>query len=68
MVHKTPIDGLNTNPDGSYVTDEQGLGFSYAKLDDYLLYGIEPDPKKLEKIEKMHQRGIAKNRMLSFEF
>lgn len=68
LVHKTPIDGLNTNPDGSYVTDEQGLGFSYAELDDYLLYGIEPDPKKLEKIEKMHRRGIAKNRMLSFEF
>ena len=68
LVHKTPIDGLNTNPDGSYVTDEQGLGFSYAELDDYLLYGIKPDSKKLEKIEKMHQRGIAKNRMLSFEF
>ena len=67
LVHKTPIDGLNTNPDGSYVTDEQGLGFSYEELDNYLLYGIRPLPNILEKIEKMHERGIAKNRMLGFK-
>ena len=67
LVNKTPIDGLNTNPDGSYVTDEQGLGFSYEELDNYLLYGIRPLPNILEKIEKMHERGITKNRMLSFK-
>lgn len=66
LVHKTPIDGLNTNADGSYVTDEQGLGFSYDELDDYLLDNIKPSPEKLERIEKLHERGIAKNRMLTF--
>lgn len=67
LVHKTPIDGLNTNPDGSYVTDEQGLGFSYDEIDDYLLEGIKPSEEKLERIEALHIRGIAKNRMLTFE-
>ena len=66
LVHKTPIDGLNTNADGSYVTDEQGLGFSYDELDDYLLDDVKPSPEKLERIEKLHERGIAKNRMLIF--
>ena len=66
LVHKTPIDGLNTNTDGSYVTDEQGLGFSYDELDDYLLDDVKPSPEKLERIEKLHERGIAKNRMLTF--
>ena len=66
LVHKTPIDGLNTNADGSYVTDEQGLGFTYDELDDYLLDGIKPSAEKLERIEKLHERGIAKNRMLTF--
>lgn len=66
LVHKTPIDGLNTNADGSYVTDEQGLGFSYDELDDYLLDDVKPSPEKLERIEKLHERGIAKNRMLTF--
>ena len=66
LVHKTPIDGLNTNADGSYVTDEQGLGFTYDELDDYLLDDIKPSPEKLERIKKLHERGIAKNRMLTF--
>ena len=66
LVHKTPIDGLNTNADGSYVTDEQGLGFSYDELDDYLCDGVKPSPEKLERIEKLHKRGIAKNKMLAF--
>ena len=66
LVHKTPIDGLNTNTDGSYVTDEQGLGFSYDELDDYLLDDVKPSPEKLGRIEKLHERGIAKNRMLTF--
>lgn len=39
LVHKTPMDGLNLNPDGSYVTDEQNLGITYAEIDDYLLNG-----------------------------
>lgn len=36
LVHKTPIDGLNTNPDGSYVTDEESLGITYENIHSYL--------------------------------
>jgi NAD+ synthase len=67
LVHKIPMDGLNRNSDGSYVTDEQNLGFSYDELDEYLLNGVKPSKDKLEKIEQLHQRGIAKNKMLVFE-
>jgi NAD+ synthase len=67
LVHKTPIDGLKTNPDGSYVTDEQSLGFTYSELDDYLLMGKLPTDEKLGKIERMHRRAVAKNKMLVFE-
>ena len=67
LVHKTPIDGLNTNEDGSYVTDEQSLGFTYAELDEYLLDGKFPSDEKLGKIERMHRRAVAKSKMLTFE-
>ena len=66
LVHKTPIDGLKTNPDGSYVTDEQSLGFTYEELDNYLLNGIVPSEEKLEKIENLHQRAVAKRRLLAY--
>ena len=36
LVHKTPIDGLNTNADGSYVTDEQSMGVSYDDIHKYV--------------------------------
>lgn len=67
LVHKTPMDGLNTNDDGSYVTDEQNLGFTYNELDDYLLKEKLPSDEKLGRIERMHKRAVAKNRMLAFE-
>ncbi len=63
LVHKTPIDGLKTNEDGSYVTDEQSLGFTYEELDNYLLNGIVPSEEKLERIEQLHARGVAKRQM-----
>lgn len=66
LVHKTPIDGLNTNADGSYVTDEQGLGFSYAVLDKYLETGEIESEELKEKIGKMHIRAEKKSKMLSF--
>ena len=40
LVHKTPIDGLNIKEDGSYVTDEDNLGVTYAEIDSYL--GVNP--------------------------
>lgn len=36
LVHKTPIDGLNTNEDGSYVTDEQSMGVTYEDIHRYV--------------------------------
>lgn len=69
LVHKTPIDGLNTNVDGSYVTDEQSLGFSYAELDDYLLLGKEPSSEKMDKIKKLHNKNKFKGTLPeSFKF
>lgn len=35
LTHKTPIDGLNTNDDGSYVTDEQSMGVTYEQIHHY---------------------------------
>lgn len=40
LVHKTPIDGLNVKEDGSYVTDEDNLGVTYAEIDSYI--GVNP--------------------------
>ena len=67
LVHKVPIDGLKTNEDGSYVTDEQSLGFTYEELDNYLLNGIVPSEEKLERIEQLHARGVAKRQMGVYE-
>lgn len=36
LVHKTPIDGLKTNADGSYMTDEQSLGVTYDDIHSYI--------------------------------
>ncbi len=63
LVHKAPIDGLKTNEDGSYVTDEQSLGFTYEELDSYLLNVIMPSEEKLERIRQLHARGVAKRQM-----
>ncbi len=36
LVFKTPMDGLNTHEDGSYVTDEEILGVSYDTIEAHL--------------------------------
>lgn len=36
LVHKTPIDGLKTNSDGTYITDEQSMGITYDELHSYI--------------------------------
>lgn len=36
LVHKTPIDGLKTNSDGSYMTDEQSMGVTYDDIHSYI--------------------------------
>lgn len=53
LVHKTPIDGLNVNPDGSYVTDEQKMGVSYA---DIHLYARQPEKISMELYKKIFAR------------
>lgn len=50
LVHKTPIDGLNTNPDGSYVTDEQSLGVTYEDIHTYLRFPKPDIPSETVKI------------------
>lgn len=60
LVHKTPIDGLNTNEDGSYVTDEQSLGITYDEIHSYArFYEILPE-KIFNKIKEKEIKNIFK--------
>lgn len=54
FVEKIPEDGLS----GKY--DEDNFGFTYAELDDYLLYDKKPDAPTLELIESMHRANMHK--------
>ena len=54
LVDKTPIDGLCGK------TDEENLGFTYAELDRYIREGIEPEPAKKEKIDRLHKMNAFK--------
>ena len=62
LVDKVPIDGLCGK------TDEDNLGFTYAELDRYIREGIEPEPDKKEKIDRMHRINAFKRKLMpSFE-
>ena len=62
LVDKVPIDGLCGK------TDEDNLGFTYAELDRYIREGIEPEPAKKEKIDRMHRMNEFKLKLMpSFE-
>lgn len=67
LVHKTPIDGLKTNADGSYVTDEQSLGITYQEIHDYLRNDVvnprisELQSKNLFKLELIPEYYLADN-------
>lgn len=50
LVHKTPVDGLNTDEDGSYVTDEQVLGLTYENIHSYIR---EPGPMEFDEFQKI---------------
>ena len=55
LVHKTPIDGLVTKEDGSYLTDEDSLGVSYDDIHSY----IRGDKSiSLEVSEKIRQKEL----------
>lgn len=57
LVVKVPIDGLETNADGSgrFYSDEHAMGFTYKELDDYLDFGTSGSKLSDEKIMKKHQ-------------
>ena len=58
LVDKIPIDGLCGK------TDEDNLGFTYAELDSYIREGIEPEPAKKEKIDRMHRINAFKLQLM----
>ena len=60
LVHKTPIDGLNTNPDGSYVTDEQSLGITYDEIHSYIRGDRKLDENVYNKIKDKQKKNMFK--------
>ena len=60
LTHKTPIDGLNTNPDGSYVTDEESMGVTYADIHSYIRGDKVLDKEIFEFIGKKEKQNKFK--------
>ena len=60
LVHKTPIDGLNTNEDGSYVTDEQSLGITYEDIHSYIRGDRKLDESIRNKIMDKQEKNMFK--------
>ena len=58
LVDKVPTDGLCGK------TDEDNLGFTYAELDRYIREGIEPEPEKKEKIDRLHRINAFKLQLM----
>jgi NAD+ synthase len=58
LVEKVPIDGLCGK------TDEDNLGFTYAELDAYIREGIDPEPSKKERIDRLHKINLFKLRFM----
>ena len=58
LVEKIPIDGLCGK------TDEENLGFLYSELDRYIRTGEIDDPKKKERIDRMHERNLFKLQLM----
>ena len=58
LVDKVPIDGLCGK------TDEENLGFTYAELDRYIREGVEPQPEKKEKIDRLHKQNEFKLKLM----
>ncbi len=65
LVHKTPIDGLNTNPDGSYVTDEQSMGVTYDELHSYIRGDKVLDKDKFELISEKEKQNKFKQDIIN---
>lgn len=54
LIHKTPADGMSGK------TDEENMGFTYERLDDYLMNGIVPPADMLKNILDRHNRNRHK--------
>lgn len=44
--------------------DEETLGFSYEKLDDYIRYGIYPDPESKERIDYVREHSYLRRALV----
>ena len=64
LVHKTPIDGLNTNADGSYVTDEQSMGVSYDNIHKYVRMRNELSQETIDYISGREKKNLFKLQLM----
>ena len=64
LVHKTPIDGLNTNADGSYVTDEQSMGVSYDDIHKYVRMKNELSQETIDYISGREKKNLFKLQLM----
>ena len=64
LVHKTPIDGLNTNADGSYVTDEQNMGVSYDDIHKYVRMRNELSQETIDYISGREKKNLFKLQLM----
>ena len=64
LVHKTPIDGLNTNTDGSYVTDEQSMGVSYDDIHKYVRMRNELSQETIDYISGREKKNLFKLQLM----
>jgi NAD+ synthase len=65
LVHKTPIDGLNTKVDGSYVTDEDILGFTYNDIDAFIKGKPVSSDAIYDKIATAHKNSEFKRQPIT---
>lgn len=65
LVHKAPIDGLNTKKDGSYVTDEDNLGVTYAEIDKYIGGFMDSSDPAYVKIVKLQSQSAFKRKPIA---
>ncbi len=65
LVHKAPIDGLNTKADGSYVTDEDVLGVTYADIDAFIRGKAVSSDDAYDKIALAHKNSEFKRNLIA---
>lgn len=67
LVYKTPIDGLNTHPDGSYVTDEDNMGLLYEDIHNFARDTGNLDPEtRIKIIERRDKNKFKLEKMAEY--